>query len=292
MTQKQNPLAFRIANGIIMALVVAVCLFPFLYCLAVSFSSTYAVANGLVTIFPVEFTTSAYREFVNHPSFFTGYGNTFLYTLLGTSISLVMTIMAAYALSKVHVRGMKALSKFVIFTMYFSGGLIPNYLLITSLGMRDTIWAIVIPRCIDTFNLIVMRTGFMSVPESLEEAATIDGLNPIQILVRIVVPLSKSVISTIALFYAVGYWNDWFNAMLYIDSAEKQPIMMVLRNIVVDSEIGNSNTQKDLQSLRDIATSSSLKSAGIMLSSIPILLVYPFVQKYFVKGVMIGAVKE
>lgn len=282
---------FQGFNTCIMTLVCVACLYPFLYTIAVSLSNTDAVLGGRVFLLPVGFNVSAYRTVVYHPSFAIGYYNTIRYTFFGTLVGLFMTTLCAYSLSKDGLMLGTLIKKIMLFTMYFGGGLIPNFLLITRLHLIDTIWAIVLPGAVNTYYMILMMSFFRGIPSSLEEAAAIDGLNPIQSLVRIVLPLSKPVMATIGLFYAVAFWNDWFNAMIYLNSSDRTPIMLLLRNIVMGAELAAMQPGgiKDRSSME--AVSATYKSASIVLSTLPILLLYPFLQKHFVKGVMIGAIK-
>lgn len=283
---------FQFINVLIMMSIVVVCLYPFLYTLSVSLSDVSAVMSHKVSIYPIGFNLQSYKIVVQHPSFATGYFNTVLYTGLGTLIGLVMTTICAYPLSKDHLMGRSLVMKFIVFTMFFGGGLIPNFLVIKSLGLIDKIGAIVLPGAINTYYLIVMITFFKAIPDSIEEAAAIDGLNPIQTLLRIVLPLSKPVMATIGLFFAVAFWNDWFNAMIYLNSSERTPIMLVLRNIVMGAEMAAKQTGGLKNNTNTVlSVSATFKSSAIILSTLPILVMYPFVQKYFVKGVMIGSLK-
>lgn len=282
--------AFQIFNGFIMFLIVLVCLYPVLYVLAISLSSTSAVVYNKVSIVPVGFNLDSYVKIFHHPSVLTGYRNTLVYTVVGTVLSLILTILCAYPLSKDKFFGKTVLTKLMVFTMFFGGGMIPNYLVVKELGLIDTIWAIVLPASINTYYMIIMLTFFKGIPESLLESGEIDGMNPIQALLYIVVPLSKPVIATLVLFYAVDYWNDWFHAMLYINSSDKVPMMLILRNIVMGAEMAaRDTTSVRFEGIESVAQTT--RSAAIIVTILPILVVYPFVQKYFVKGVMIGAVK-
>lgn len=281
---------FQIINYTIMTIVAMLCIYPFIHLLSVSVSNANEVLSGRVNLLPKGFNLDSYKLVLQHPNFLTGYRSTVLYTCVGTLIAMFMTVTCAYPLSKKYLPGRNAFMKFIVFTMFFFGGLIPNFLLIRSLGFIDHIWAIVIPGSINTYNMILMLTYFKGIPDSLEEAAGIDGMNHLGILTKIYLPLSKPVLATIALFYSVGYWNDWFSAMIYINSLEKQPIMLFLRNIMMGAELAaRDGSIKDDRSIANI--SATFKATTIMLSTLPILVVYPFVQKYFVKGVMIGALK-
>jgi putative aldouronate transport system permease protein len=281
--------AFDWINGLIMILVVFFTLYPFLYLVAQSFSSEAAIYAGKVTIWPVEFTAKTYEVILSKPDFFRYYWNTIVYSVVGTFIAVAATAVMSYPLSKDKLRLNKFFIPFVLFTMYFGGGLIPNYLLIAkTLGMRDTIWAIVIPGAISAFNVILMKTFFAGLPSEVEEAARVDGLDVFGIFAKIVLPLSKPILATITLFVIVGLWNNWFGPSLYLQSKEKWPIALYLRqiidNAVSPTEVGASSDQA-------AQIAASVKSTAMVLTSLPIICVYPFVQKYFVQGMMIGAVK-
>ena len=270
-----------------MLLVLIVCLVPFLYIISVSLSDPVAVVNGEVFIHPVGFSLEAFEQIFAYPNFFRAYGNTIFYTIAGTLISLVMMTLFAYPLSKTFLKGQKIVMKFVIFSMFFSGGMIPNYLLISSLHMVNTRFAILIPFAVNQFNLILLINFFKSIHNDIEEAAIIDGLSYTGVLLKIVLPLSGAGIATISLYTAVFFWNDWFNSLIYLKSSQ-YPVMLYLRNIVNGTTqiAGSSGTSSDTASL-----SMSIKCAVILVSTLPIIMVYPFLQKYFVKGVMVGSVK-
>ena len=270
-----------------MLLVLIVCLVPFLYIISVSLSDPVAVVNGEVFIHPVGFSLEAFEQIFAYPNFFRAYGNTIFYTIAGTLISLIMMTLFAYPLSKTFLKGQKIVMKFVIFSMFFSGGMIPNYLLISSLHMVNTRFAILIPFAINQFNLILLINFFKSIPNDIEEAAIIDGLSYTGVLLKIVLPLSGAGIATISLYTAVFFWNDWFNSLIYLKSSQ-YPVMLYLRNIVNGTTqiAGSSGTSSDTASL-----SMSIKCAVILVSTLPIIMVYPFLQKYFVKGLTVGGVK-
>lgn len=280
---------FKVFNGIFMTFIVFVTLYPFLYLVAQSFSSESAIYAGKVSFFPVEFTTRTYSVILGKPDFFNFYGNTIFYSLLGTLISLVGTAILAYPLSKKRLVLNKFFTPFVVFTMFFAGGMIPNYILISqALHMRDTMWAIIIPGCISAYNVLLMKSFFASLPEELEEAASVDGMSTYGIFIKIIVPLSKPIFATMFLFYIVGIWNNWFSPFLYLDSKSKWPIALYLRQIIM----GATGTS-ELGAASDEATqiAATVKSTCMVLTAAPIICVYPFVQKYFVQGMMIGSVK-
>jgi putative aldouronate transport system permease protein len=279
---------FQVINALILTGVVAVTLYPFLNILARSFSSEEHIRAGDVQLWPVGFNLTTYELVVSDGMFWRNYGNTVLYTVVGTVVSMIFTTMYAYVLSKRHLRGHGALVWVAVFTMFFSGGLIPNYVLISELGLKNSLWALVLPNAISVFNLLVMRAFFENLPRELEEAAEIDGLSTYGILLRIVLPLSKAVIATMTLFYSVSYWNSWFGAFLYMDEREMMPVTVFLRNMIAGAT-GGASVGADTEQMMDVA--ANIQSVTIMLTALPILLVYPFVQRYFVSGVMLGAVK-
>jgi len=272
-------------------LLVVVTLFPVLNVFSSSLSSADAIEKGLVTVYPVEFTLSSYKAIFKVGEVVNGFKNSVVYTVVGTLINLVMTGSLAYALSKKRLALRKFYTLIVVVTMFFSGGLIPNFILVRSLKMYNTIWALTIPGAISTWNLIIMRTFFQSIPEEIEESAVLDGANDIIIFARIIIPLSKAAIATIGLFYAVGHWNSWFSASIYLKDSKKYPLQLILRQIVIMSQV-----QDELASLNDPTITQrtnveGIKYATLFVSIVPMLIIYPFIQKYFVKGVMIGSLK-
>ena len=283
----KSNIAFKTVVYAIMVLVLLVCLIPFLYIISISLSDPIAVVNGEVFVVPVGFSVEAYKQIFTYPNFFNAYLNTIIYTVFGTAISLFVMTLFAYPLSKPHLRGQSIIMKLVVFSMFFSGGLIPNYLLVSRLGLINTRFAILLPFCINTFNLILLINFFKSIPNDIEEAAIIDGLGYGGILTKIILPLSGAGLATVGLYTAVFFWNDWFNSLIYLKSSQF-PVMLYLRNIV------NGTTQLNNgggSSAEAASLSMSIKAAVIIVSTLPIILVYPFVQRYFVKGVMVGSVK-
>lgn len=278
---------FALVNGGILLAVVAVTLYPFLNILAQSFSSESAIRSGQVNLVPRGFNTTTYALVMQDSMFWTNYKNTVVYTVVATAIAIVLTTCYAYVLSKKRLRGRGLLIGIAVFTMFFNGGLIPNYVLISSLGLRNTLWAVVLPNAISVFNLLVMKSFFENLPEELEEAAQIDGLNTYGILWYVVLPLSKAVMATMVLFYAVSFWNSWFQAFLYMDRSELFPVTVYLRNL-----IAGASTASSAGAGADVAqVAANIQSVTMVLTVLPILCVYPFVQRYFVSGVMLGSVK-
>lgn len=279
---------FRVVNVTVLILVMITMLYPFLMIVAQSFSSDTAIRSGHVNIFPVGFNLTTYRLVMGDATFWTDYRNTVVYTAVATLIAIVLTTCYAYVISKKHLRGRGVMIGIAVFTMFFNGGLIPNYILITSIGFRNTIWAIVLPNAISVFNLLVMKSFFENLPLELMEAAQIDGLNTYGILWYIVLPLSKAVLATMVLFYAVSFWNSWFSAFLYMDKSELFPVTVYLRNLIA----GASSASSSGAGASDVAqVSANIQSVTMVLTVLPILCIYPFVQRYFVSGVMLGSVK-
>lgn len=283
--------AFQACNVAFMALLMLVTLYPIWHVAMASISVPEVVANkrGLILWPQGGGSLETYQTCLKHPALLISYRNTLLYVLLGTAINLVLTLLTAYVLSRRNLMLKPALLAFMMFTMYFGGGLIPTYLLINNLGMLNTIWAMVIPNAINITNVIITRTYFMGLPDSLEESARIDGANEWTILFRIVLPLSVPIIAVISLYYGVGHWNSWFDAMIYLRNRELYPLALILREIVINGDVTNIQEEIDVYEWK--ATTETVKYGTIMIATIPIMCVYPFLQKYFAKGVMIGALK-
>ena len=273
---------------ILITLIAFVCLYPMLNVIAYSFSGYNAVLSGKVTFYPIDFTTAAYANILRRNQIWMALRTTVLVTLEGTAVSLMLTIFAAYALSR-DIPGRKVISGFILFTMYFGGGMIPTFIVVKGMGLYDTLGALFIPQAINVFNFIVMRTFFRNLPDSLEEAAKIDGASDMQILFQIVLPLSLAIIATMGLFYAVGYWNTYFDALLYIQNPDKYTLQLRLRGLLFGNDLDNSGS--NLEGIGTQVMTQSLKMATVVVSTLPILAVYPWLQKYFVKGVMLGSVK-
>jgi putative aldouronate transport system permease protein len=277
---------FTVINTIVLVIVCCVMLYPFLYLVAQSFSSYEAIVAGKVSILPVGFSIDTYKYVVTNGIFIPSYINTIIYSIIGTFCALFFSALLAYPMSKPELWGNKIVGPLIIFTMYFGGGMIPNYLLMQSLGLKDHVAAFILPGMISTYYVILMRSFFATVPKALEEAGEIDGLNKIGVFFRIALPLSKPIIATMLLFYLVQYWNDWFDAFLYLDTQSKWPVAYYLRNLISTS----SSTSEDAGEALTIA--ANIKSCAMVLTAAPIICVYPFIQKYFVQGMMLGGVKE
>ena len=276
-------------NGILLTILAFICLYPFLNVLAYSVSGYNAVLSGRVTFYPIAFNIDAYKQILGKTQIWMAMRTTVIVTVEGTILSLVLTVFAAYALSRSDLPGRSVFTGIILFTMYFSGGMIPTFMVVKKFGLYDTMAALFIPQAINVFNFIVMRTFFRNLPESLEEAARIDGASHLKILIRIVLPLSIPIIATIGLFYAVGYWNTYFDALLYIKSPERYTLQLRLKSLLFGEELNNSGA--NLEGIGTQVMTQSLKMATVAVSTIPILVIYPWLQKYFVKGVMIGSVK-
>ncbi len=287
--KKKKITVGQVINYLLLLVLAFVCLYPFLNVIAYSLSGYNAVLSGKVTFYPIDFTLSAYQQILGKTQIWNSMRTTVLVTLMGTGLSLLLTIFASYALSRNDLPGRKFLTGMILFTMYFGGGMIPTFLVVKGVGLYDTLGALFIPQAVNVFNFIVMRTFFRNLPESLEEAARIDGASYMQVLVKIVLPLSLPIIATIGLFYAVGYWNTYFDALLYIQDPNKYTLQLRLRSLLFGEELNNSGV--NLEGLGTQVMTQSLKMATVAVSTIPILIVYPWLQKYFVKGVMVGSVK-
>ena len=285
---------FDIANILIMAILIFIFVWPLLFVLSASVSDPAAVTLGKVWLFPKGFNLEGYKAIFNYKNIWVGYKNTVIYTALGTTLNLFMTICAAYPLSCKDFMPRKALTRIFMFTMFFSGGLIPSYMVVVKLGIYDTIWAMLLPSAVHVMYIIIMRTYFQtSIPQSLHEAAELDGANTAQVLWRIVLPLSGPILAVMALYYGVGNWNSYFDALVYMSSTSKYPLQMFLREILINNQVDLNMVGLDLAAAEaKMHLAQVIKYGVIVVASLPVLCVYPFVQKYFVKGVMIGAVKE
>lgn len=280
---------FDVTLNVLIFMCVLVCLIPMLYVAAISLSSNAAILAGKVYIWPVGLNFNSYKVVFADKTMTRSLFFTVMLTVVYTVLSMLMTILAAYPLSKKELKGRNVFLLIIVFTMYFSGGMIPDYILIRNLGLLNNFWAMVLPGLISAFNMIVLKTFFSNLPESLEESAFIDGASYLTILVRIVLPLSMPVLATLSLFYAVGRWNGFMDALLYITDSKLFPLQLKLYQIIYN------NMQPEISAMEGNLASNvlpeSLKAASVMFATIPIILVYPWLQKYFVSGVMIGAIK-
>jgi len=283
---------FAIGNVAFLTVLMIVMVYPLLFVLFASLSNANELTQHRGLLFaPIDFTLEAYRRVLQNPLILSGYRNTLFIVIVGTTLNVFMTALGAYALSRRNVLFKNPIMFFIVFTMFFSGGLIPSYLLVgQTLHMQDTLWALIIPGAMSTLNLIIMRTAFNAVPVSLEEAARMDGANDWTILFRIVIPLSWPVVAVMILFYGVGHWNAFFSALVYLRDRDLYPLQLVLREILISSNVQNMTT--DVASGDVLAIGETIKYATIIVATAPILFVYPYLQRYFVKGVTIGAIKE
>lgn len=281
---------FDIANVVFMIILSIVTLYPFLYVLFASLSDpTWLVKVRGIILYPHGITFVAYKMVFQNPAILTGYANTLFYVVVGTSLNILMTSLGAYALSRQNVMWKNPIMFCIVFTMFFNGGLIPTFLLVNNLGMLDSRWALIIPVAMSAYNLIIMRTAFQGVPVSLEESAKLDGANDFTVLFRIILPLSMPVIAVMILFYGVGHWNAWFNALIYIRTRELYPLQLILREILITNSTDSMMT--GVGGGDKMPVGETIKYATIIIATVPVLCLYPFLQKYFVKGVMIGAIK-
>ena len=294
-TQKKNRIHIgnRFADALLVVFFIfasIIFIYPFLNVIAVSLSSNTMITTGQVTWFPKEFNTVGYKLLFEEGNIWRAYLNTVIVCLGFAVVNLSLTSLLAYVMMVPDFVLKKPISALLLITMFFSGGMIPSYLVVKELGLMDTMWAIVLPVAINTYNMIIIRTSFQSLPESLFESAQLDGANDFTILFRIALPLSKAVLATMVLFYSVSHWNSYFSAMLYLDSKDKYPLQIILRNKLISGLFSEEASQSG-GSTSFTVTDSTLRAAVIMFTTLPILVVYPFVQKYFVKGVMIGSLK-
>lgn len=266
-----------------------ICLVPILHLAAISLSSNAAILSNKVTVFPVEWSTMAYESVFKDAKMVSSLFFTILLVAVFTVVCMVMTICAAYPLTKKKLKGRDFFLIIIVFTMFFSGGLIPEYLLVKSLKLTNTLWALVLPGMINAFYLIILKSFFASIPEELEESARIDGSSHFGTLFRIVLPLSLPVLATLSLFYAVGRWNGFMDALFYITNQDLYPIQLKLYQLVISNQMSDATATEGMNAIAPIP--ESLKAASIMFATIPILLVYPWLQRYFISGIMIGAVK-
>lgn len=273
---------------IITGLMALMCLYPMLHVLFASISDPIRLMQHTgVILKPLGFSLEGYKIVLKNPNIPVSYLNTIIYVAVGTSINILMTTLGAYALSRKGYMFKKTITLLIVFTMYFNGGLIPNFLLVKALGMYNTIWALVVPGAISTWNLIVMKTCFQAIPVSLEESARLDGANDFVILLKVFLPLSKATMAVMLLFYAVTQWSSWFNAMIYLSDRKKFPLQLIMRETLIANSTSGNTMDSDVMFLEEV-----VKYATIIVSTVPVLCIYPFVQKYFMTGVMMGSVKE
>ena len=280
---------FRLIRDVILLLFCVIVLYPVIYVISASFSNPLSVMKNEVVLLPKGFTLIGYEKVFSNPDVWNSYKNTIVYTIVGTALNVILTSTGAFALSRKDFKGRNFWTFYITFTMFFSGGIIPMYLLIKQLNLYDTFWVMILPGAISAWNMIIMRTFFQSnVPMELQEAAIIDGCNDLVIFLKIALPLSMPIIAIMTLFYGVDHWNSFFGAMLYLSDRDKFPLQLILREILLQN-ISSGNVEGPAADQQIVG--ESIRYALIIVATVPILLVYPFIQKYFVKGVLIGAIK-
>lgn len=277
---------------VILGLMALAAVFPFYRVVLLSFADTASYANHPMYLLPYSFDLTGYKALVNDPMFFKSVGVTLFITVVGTSLNMVLSVMGAYVLSRKYLLGRKLFLNMIIFTMLFGGGLVPTYLVIKGLGLVNTVWAMILPCGISTYYLIIMKNYFLSLPESLLEAARLDGANEYHILVDVVLPISLPFMATFILFYAVERWNEWYLANIYISKAALYPLQTYLRNVLMSMSNTLSAIAEQFMQNNAAVNTTAVQMATIVIATVPILCVYPFVQKHFVKGVMVGGIKE
>lgn len=288
--QSLSRKAFLTFDVIFLSLLSICCLYPIIYVLLASVSdSNQLLAHSGLLVKPLGFNFEAYKAVFKNPRIGTGYLNTMFVLIVGLAINISMTSLAAYFLSRKGVMFRGPIMAMMVFTMYFSGGLIPGFINIQNLGLYDSLWALVLPGAINVYNLIIMRTSFAGIPASLEEAAHLDGAGHLTIFWQIIMPLSKAIVAVMVLYYGVAHWNSWFQASIYINDRSKYPLQLVLREILIQNDVSDMAAAAGSNDVYGVA--ESIKYAVVMVATLPILCIYPFLQKYFVKGVMIGALK-
>ena len=283
---------FYTITYIIMALLIAITAYPLLYILACSFSSRQAILSGKVIIWPIDISLEGYTKVFEYADVGVGYKNTIIYTVFGTLINVAVTMICAYPMARAGWPLKKGFTALFMFTMFFSGGMIPTYLLISNLGLINTRWALLLPGAMSIYNMIIARTFIQnSIPNELFEAAQIDGCSDIKYFLRVVLPLSKAVMAVLTLYYAVGHWNAYFNAFIYLSNRALYPLQIILREILIENSIDAEALMDEQMAAQKAGLADLLQYSLIVVSTAPILCIYPFVQKYFIKGVMIGSVK-
>lgn len=292
MKQSLMDRIFIISVYCLLIIVMLLVLYPLYFVLIASFSSPQLVLSGDIWLWPKGISWRGYEKLFQNREIMQGYGNTILYTVSGTAINLALTVAAAFPLSRRNFMGRHWISGFMVFTMFFSGGLIPTYLLIKQLGLLNTYWVMVLPGAVSVWNIMLMRTFFQSgLPFELQEAAAIDGCSNLRILWRIVLPLSAPILAVMVLFYSVGHWNAYFNALIYLSDRDKYPLQLILREILIQGETKDMVDVSEGSLSNSMLDVESIKYAIVIVANLPILILYPFLQKYFNKGVMVGALK-
>ncbi|MCI1881729.1 MAG: carbohydrate ABC transporter permease [Sporolactobacillus sp.] len=291
MKESTTDKTFGVVVYLVLALVTVIVLYPLIDILSASISNPAAVARGKVWLMPIDINFKAYLSIFHNNEIIIGYKNTLFYTTVGTLINIVMTVMIAYPLSRKDFYGRNVITFFIVFTMFFSGGMIPTYLVVKELGMLNTFWAVTVPGAVSVYNVIVMRTFFQNIPDDLRESAELDGCSSWQYLIHILLPLSKPIIAVMVLFYAVGHWNNFFDALIYLTDRNKYPLQLFLREMLIQGNMSDMNTISDSSISNFMLQVEGLKYAAVVVANLPMLILYPFLQKYFVKGVLVGSLK-
>jgi putative aldouronate transport system permease protein len=291
--ESRSEKIFGLVNVCILTVIAAAVIYPLIFVLSASFSDIEKVYNQPLLIFPRGFALDSYRLILNNRAIWIGYRNTILYALVGVGLNLVMTTLGAYPLSRKGLFGRKAITFVIVFTMFFRGGLIPTYLLVRSLGLLNRFLVMIIPTAINVYYLIIMRTYFSSsVPDEMVDSAYIDGCNDFQLLLKIVLPLSLPIVAVMVLYYGVGHWNSYFQALIYLSDSERYPLQLVLRDILIREQMDSMlEVATDAGYVDRIMKAESLKYTSVVVSSLPMLVLYPYLQRFFIKGVMIGSLK-
>ncbi|MWV42749.1 ABC transporter permease subunit [Paenibacillus sp. HJL G12] len=291
MGETRGDKIFGIVNNTLLLVILAIVLYPLIFVISASVSNQLVVSSGEMWLFPKQLTFVGYQKVFQNHDILVGYGNTILYAVVGTSINLVMTILAAYPLSRSKFAGKNVIMFIMVFTMFFSGGMIPTYLIIKKMGMLNTMWSLVIPNAVAVYNIIIMRTFFKeSVPIEVQEAAMIDGCSHTGILLRVMMPLSMPILAVMTLFYCVDHWNSYFSALIYLTDRAKFPLQLFLREILIQNQMdkmaGGATSLSE-----QIMYGQAVKYAVVVVANLPVFLLYPFLQRYFVQGMTIGAIK-
>ena len=287
--RKSKLTTFDVVNYIVLIIFGLICFYPMWYILVISFSTFKGYYTNLYHLIPNSFTLDNYKNVFRGGAVMSSFGVSMTVTIIGTSLSMLLTALAGYVFTHTKLPGMKTMFKIAVFTMYFSGGLVPFYLLVNGLGLKDTIWAMILPSLVNTYNLIVAKSYFASLPSSLKESAKVDGANELVILFKIILPISKPMIAALTLFFAVAYWNNWYHALLFINNMKLMPVQLVVRNLLNGfrySTLGGNSMNAGA------FHEKGFHMASVLIAMLPIVIIYPMLQKHFAKGVMIGAVKE
>lgn len=284
--------AFQVAIYVVGAMIALITLYPLIYALSASLSQPVHIISGEVVLWPVEPTLDSYTRVFASGDILNGYKNTIIYSVTGTLLNLLLTIACAYPLSLPDLKGKNAITFMITFTMFFSGGMIPSFINVKNLGLMNSMWAVILPGLINVTNMLIMRNYFISsIPGELREAASIDGCSPFRTMVSIILPLSKSILVVVTLYYFVAHWNSYFDAMMYIRDASKHPLQVLLRQILLLSQMGDMAEQAGVSDVNTVLIYASLKYAIIVVSAVPLLIIYPLIQRFFQKGVMMGSIK-